>query len=185
MEPTIKNKLDLGWFWKHIPFTKTNKMWKKQLAEEEKRLDTAGFNDLQVSVYDNHIRQNKIVDSVSFAFFSILTILWSALPHFVNFDKVLNGNMSFVNMGLSGDGFSWAEDIALFAIPMAGGTVIHKLPHIVPNKKARLIASCVVKCVPFILSAYWVIKIAMDNRKLKAKSKELFNQRVEIKKEVE
>jgi hypothetical protein len=181
MEQTTK-KLDLGWLWKHIPFTKTRKVWKKQLEEEEKRLDTAGFDDLKIGVYDNHIKQNKIVDSVSFTFFSILTTLWTLLPHFIDFDSVLGGKLSFVNLGMNGGGFSWAEDAMLFIVPTIGGTVIHKAPHIVPNKKARLIVSCTVKCVPFILSSYWIIKIAMENKKLKAKSKELFKKQTQLEK---
>lgn len=101
---------------------------------------------------------DKWIEGLSVLLITIITSLWSLLPPLTELPTWLD----WTKMGMTEFGAeNWGNQIMLTLIPGASGAVIHKAPKLLPHRNARIVANCVVKCVPVIvllISAYLPIQ---------------------------
>lgn len=130
-----------------IPFSRAKRDYKK----DRDRYDEQFLSDSEKV----RKKQELMINGVSALLIMILTTLWTVLPSIDSIGYWMNSQPStswmLMGFGYHIGSLSWPEHFILFVIPGLSGMVVHKLPNMIPYKKARFATNVTIKIIPVLL----------------------------------
>lgn len=157
------------WKWGYlIPFSMGRKNYKKDRARYD--------NQFLTKSGEIRAKQETAINGVSIMLIMLITTLWTALPTAIpDWQPIQNGWLSWMKLGMEDVSWktNWGGAIWLLIVPGLAGTVVHKAPNLIPQRKVRFFVNAGVKIIPVLLLiiSYYLIYTEKKFWKLRAYEK--------------
>lgn len=149
MEKPIINKPEFKWYF-GLPFAR---VWNKGARDYHKDRDR--YDDQFLTNSEKvRKRQELSINGVSAFIILLITTLWTTLPTITpDWQPIKNGWLTWMKLGMEDVKWTtqWGSAIWLMIIPGFAGWGIHKVPNIIPQKKARYAINVIIKIVPVLI----------------------------------
>lgn len=120
---------------------------RKDYIKDREYIEYSRLEGIDRKIYKIRKRQRDWVNYVSISMITILCLLWTILPAFIN-DM---GAMEWLKLGMHNFGWSdWGNNFMLGLISGSTGVVVQNTPKAFP-KKVQLTIESVTKLIPFLI----------------------------------
>lgn len=149
MEKPIINNPIFKWYY-GLPFARMLNKGARDYYKDRDRYESQFLLDSE------KIRKNQelTINGVSALLILIITTLWTTLPTAIpNWYPITEGWLKWMKLGMENVNWktNWGGAIWLLIIPGISGWGIHKVPYLIPQKKARLIINIIIKIIPVVI----------------------------------